>query len=226
MSFRHCVLFSFAFLLLAVGQLRAEGKVEELKEAPKGLAAPITALLNSSGYRVTGKDGFVCDIWLVKEAPLVAGFKPGLDVKYPLTPGQLIGAVRFPESAQPGDFRGQNIPPGTFTLRYGQQPSDGNHLGTSDVRDFLLACPPQSDSDPKPIADVMALFKLSAKAAGTAHPAIFQLAPPPEKPLAAPTVTHVAEKELLILGVNLSGKDGAKAAMIPLNIVVVGKSEG
>lgn len=219
-------LIPFCLLMLSTAALRAEeGKFEELKEAPQGLAAAVAAAINTTGYRVSGKDGVVCDIWFSKDVPLAAGFKPTLEIKYPFTPGQLMGAIRFPEKSSPGDFRGQNLPAGTYTLRYGQQPVDGNHLGTSDVRDFLLACPPKLDADTKPVANVMDLFKLSAKASGTAHPAIFLLNPPPEKPLTAPAVTHDMMRELLIFSVNVNAKDGAKAVMVPLSVVVVGKSE-
>src|SRR6185369_943634 len=165
MFLRGCRIVPLCLLLLSTTALRAQdGKFEELKEGPQGLAAPVAAAINMTGYRVSGKDGVVCDIWLAKDIPLAAGFKPTLEIKYPFVPGQLMGAIRFPEKSSPGDFRGQNIPAGTYTLRYGQQPNDGNHLGTSDVRDFLLACPPKLDADPKPIANGMDLFKLSAKA--------------------------------------------------------------
>ena len=44
------------------------------------------------------------------------------------------------------DFRGQEIKKGVYTLRYGQQPEDGNHIGTSELADFLLAIPAGVDS--------------------------------------------------------------------------------
>src|SRR5206468_92362 len=92
-------------LLFFAGSLRgAEPKAEELKESPAGLSPQITASLNPTGYRISGKDGVVCDLWLAKDVPMVAGFKPTLQVKYPFTPGQLMGAIRFPEKSSPGDF--------------------------------------------------------------------------------------------------------------------------
>lgn len=201
-------------------------KVSAVKEAPAGLSPEITSVLNASGYRVEGKDGVICDIWLAKEVPLKPKFTQTLQVKYPFLAGQLIGAIRFPEKVEEDDFRGQPIAAGTYTLRYGQQPNDGNHLGTSEVRDFVLACPPKMDTDPKRIADIKDLFKLSAKAAGTTHPAIFLLTPPPEKPAEAAAVSFDDEKKLVIVHLQAVGKDSDQTVPVPLNVVVVGKSAG
>ena len=187
----------------------ADYKVDELKEAPSGLAEPIAKLVNPAGWRITGKDGVVCDVWLLKEVSLKPMFKPTDRVKYPFMAGELIGVIRFPEKAT-GDFRGQSIAGGTYTLRYGQQPDDGNHLGTSEVRDFLLCCPTKVDVDPKRVTPIKSLFKLSAKAAGTTHPAVFQMQPPPEMPPAAPSAELHGEHKHLVVQLNLDGKSGDK----------------
>ena len=205
------------FLILAAfGQWNAlpaaDLKVGPLKEAPAGLSAAVAAAIDSAGYRITGKDGVVCDVWLAREVPLKPKFKSGLRIKYPFQTGQLIGVIRFPEGSKPTDFRGQALQAGTYTLRYGLQPDDGNHLGTTEdgTRDFLVGCPPQTDVDPKRIEDLKDLFKLSAPAAGSAHPAIFLLITPPEKPYDAAGVRHDDEKHLVIFQANANGKDGDK----------------
>lgn len=209
------------------GSVRAaDWKIESLKEAPKGLSPEITAAIQETGYRISGSAGTICDVWLVKEVPLKPKFKSTLRIKYPFLPGQLVGAIHFPDSSKPGDFRGQALKPGTYTLRYGLQPDDGNHLGTSEIRDFLVGCPPKTDVDPKRIEDIQKLFKLSGTAAGTTHPAIFLLYPPASKPFEAPAVRHDDEKNLLILDVNASGKDGDAGISVPISLVTVGKSEG
>lgn len=214
---------SLAFVVAAHA---ADPKVESLKEGPTGLSPAVTAALSETALRVSGPNGPVCDVWLTKEVPLNPNFKSSLQIKYPFQPGQLIGAIRFPARSTPTDFRGQELKPGIYTLRYGLQPSDGNHVGTSEIRDFLVACPPKEDADPKPIEDFKALAKLSAAAPGTAHPAIFPLLEPADKPVAAPAAKHDAEKDLLILETNASGKAGAAAAPTPIRLVVFGKGEG
>src|SRR5262249_51958434 len=170
--------------------------------------------------------GTICDVWLAKEVPLKPKFKSSLRIKYPFQPGQLIGVIRFPENSKPTDFRGQALKAGTYTLRYGLQPDDGNHLGTSEIRDFLVGCPPKTDTSPKRIEDIKDLFKLSASAAGSTHPAIFLMLPPADKPYDAAAVKHDDDANLLIFQANINGKDGDKTVVVPVSVVTVGKSEG
>lgn len=218
-SFVACLL-TFAGLACA-----ADEKVEVLKEAPRGLSPEVTSAIADTGLRVSGKDGVICDVWLSKEIALKPQFKSSLRIRYPFQVGQLVGVIRLPEGSKPTDFRGQELATGTYTLRYGLQPDDGNHLGTSETRDFLVGCNPREDKSPKAVEDIKELFKLSANAAGTTHPAIFLLISPPEKPFSAPSVAHEEEKSLLILQANVNGKDNGKATPVPTSIVVRGKGE-
>jgi hypothetical protein len=228
MRFRLLCLSCLVVLLAArlTPARAADQKVDVLKEAPTGLAADVAAAISDTGVRISGKDGVVCDLWLAREVPLKPKFKTSLRIKYPFQNGELIGVIRFPGSSMPNDFRGQALKPGTYTLRYGLQPDDGNHLGTSDIRDFLVGCPPDKDSSPKRVEDIKDLFKLSAGASGSTHPAIFLLTPPPDKPFDGASVVADDEKHLLILQTNASGKDADQKVSIPLSVVTVGKTEG
>lgn len=227
---RVCGLGIVSLLAVALFGLQAamaaDHKIAELKEAPAGVSAAIQGALSSSGYRISDEKGVVCDVWLLKEIPLKPKFKATLRIKYPFLPGQLIGAIRFPEGSKPNDFRGQELKPGTYTLRYGLQPDDGNHLGTSDIRDFLVGCPPKDDVDPKRIEDIPKLFNLSGTTAGASHPAIYLLLPPAAKPFDASAVRHDDQKHLLILDANVVGGDAGTKAPVPISLVVVGKGEG
>lgn len=213
--------------LLPASVVRADDyKLDPLKEGPAGLSPAVTEAISPTGFRISGKDGVVCDLWLAKKIPLKAGFTPNIRIQYPFQNGQLVGAIRFPEASEPHDFRGQSIKPGLYTLRYGLQPDDGNHLGTSEIRDFLCACPPDTDKDPKRIEKIKDVFKLSAKVAGTTHPTIFLLLAPPEKAVEAAGVSVDKDKEYVILSVNADGDAGGTASVVPLNVVVVGEAEG
>ena len=199
---------------------QADSKLEVVAALPDGLSKEIAALVDAKGQTIVGKDGAVCSVWLVKEVPMKANFKPTLNVKYPFAPGELIGVLQVQAKSKYTDFRGQEIKPGVFTLRYGQQPEDGNHVGTSDLADFLLAIPASVDTDPNPIAAFKALAERSAKTAGSTHPAIFSLLPG-EKPVEKPTLTHDGDKDHTMLSVVLTAKGGTKIA---LRLVVIGKS--
>ncbi len=207
-------------VLLSFDSAKAEDKLEAIAALPEGLSKEIAAVVDAKGQQVVGKNGAVCSVWLVKEVPTKANFKPTLSVKYPFAPGELIGVLQVQAKSKYTDFRGQEIKAGVYTLRYGQQPEDGNHVGTSDLADFLLAIPAAVDTDPKPIAKFDALSKQSAKTAGSTHPAIYSLLPS-DKPVEKPTLTHNAAKEHTMLSTTIAAKGGSK---VSLRMVVIGKS--
>ncbi len=213
-----CIVIGWASSLIA-----AEGKLVPVDKAPAGVAEKVAATLNPGGQQVVIDNNSTCTVWLVKELPVKADFKPTLSVKYPLAQGQLVGVLEVVKKSEFTDFRGQDVPAGVYTLRYGQQPVDGNHVGTSDLADFLLAIPAKADADPATPANPQDLFKLSAKTTGSNHPAIFSLLPPTAADKLA-TLTH--EKEFWILRLTAGGKLDGAAVKVPLRLVIVGVSEG
>ena len=224
MNVRTMFLLSFVICLCAgmLGAAEGEYKVEPVEQAPEGIAADIAPLLSTTGHQVTGPDGPIATVWLVNKLALAPGFTPSLNVKYPFEEGQLIGAMSIPAGENYADFRGQEIKPGVYTLRYGQQPMDGNHIGTSETYDFLLAVPAKLDKDPLPFKFVMDLHEKSAKAAGSAHPAIFSLLPA-ETGAEGASVEHDANKEFWVL--QLSAPTDGEPKTQAIRLVVVGKAE-
>jgi len=209
-------------LLAATTVWAAEGKVTAVAAPPAGVSDAVKGMLNPAGQQVSVDGAAVCTVWLAKGLAVKDGFKPSSTVKYPFTPGQLIGAMLVEKKAEFTDFRGQEVAAGAYTLRYGQQPVDGNHVGTSELYDFLLAIPAATDADPTPVKSPEDLFKRSAKTAGSNHPAIYSLLPPAADVKAA-SVEHDAGKEQWIL--NLVGQDAGEKPL-PIKLIVVGKSEG
>lgn len=195
--------------------------LESADGAPPELPAALADFVNPAGHKVVGPKRDLCSIWLLKDVAVQADFAPSTAVKYPFTPGQLVGVLSVPRRAGLTDFKGQEIESGLYTLRYGQQPMDGNHIGTSETADFLLAVPIADDADPATVTDLKALFKQSAGASGTTHPAIFSLLPS-EGDVAEPGLTHDPEHEFWILC--LTAQAGER--QVPLRLVVVGQSQG
>ena len=223
---RWMLVAASCLVLLAASFVAAEdGKLTVVEKAPAGLADKVAATLNPSGQQVTAAGGTIGSVWLVKQLEAKADFKPSLSVKYPLTPGQLVGAIEVVKKSEFTDFRGQDVAVGVYTLRYGQQPVDGNHVGTSDLADFLLAIPAKLDTDPALLKMSEAMHKLSAKTSGSNHPAIFSLLPPkPDEK--TPALTHDTGKHFWILSLTADGKSGDAAVKVPLRVVIVGVSEG
>lgn len=202
-----------------------EHTLKPVKEGPKGLSPDIEKLLDPVGHQIHGADGAVVELWLLKSLPVKAGFKPNFTQFYPFTPGQLLGALRVPKGAEYMDFRGQQISAGTYTLRYGLQPMDGNHVGTSETYDFILALPAKIDQKPATIEDFYKLAEQSGKAAGSTHPAIFSLLDPAEASK-EPKLEQDGFTDHWIL--NFSGKGDAKGEKsdVKVRLVVVGQFEG
>jgi hypothetical protein len=198
----------------------AEDGAKPLKEAaPKELSADLVKALEDTGYQVTANGKVVCDIWLAKEWAAKAKFTPTLAMLYPLEPGELIGAIRYPKKSN--DYRNQQVRPGVYTLRFGLQPEDGSHVGTSMTRDFVMLLPPGKDTKPARIADVMGMFKQSAQVSGSTHPAILAMLGVPEGSK-SPAVRHVEERELWSVRLSGKAKAGDKVSELPIEIVVVG----
>lgn len=79
------------------------------------------------------------------------------------------------------EIRGKVVAPGVYTLRYGLQPQNGDHLGISTYRDCLLISPASVDTDPK-VLGFDGVVALSKQVIGTSHPAALSLDPPEDAP--------------------------------------------
>jgi hypothetical protein len=129
--------------------------------------------LELAGSRVSLPDGAYCDIWL--RAGVASGKTDAQGAVYTsLGESALIGVIAFARATT--DFRGQPIKPGAYTLRYGLHPTDGNHMGISPIRDFLVLVPVALDQNPDAQFKFEELIKMSTKASGTNHPAVLSLA--------------------------------------------------
>lgn len=210
-----------ALVALSASSILAEDyRVEAFKDvpAPKGVSADVAAQLSTSGFKVLeGDKRVVCEIWPAKTWTAKADFEPSDTILYALEPGSLVGVLRFPRKG--ADFRGQEIAAGAYTLRYGDQPVDGNHVGTFDTRDFLLLLPAAADESTAALPEAE-LFEKSAQAAGSTHPAIWPLVKPAGDG-AKPTLRHIEEKEWWT--VCFGGQD-AGGKKLALELIVVGKA--
>ncbi|MCU0878535.1 MAG: hypothetical protein MUF06_12180 [Pirellulaceae bacterium] len=218
------VSFAAGSLLLAavcVESTRAqEHKVEKLDSAAPAdeLSPEIAPLLAPTGFKlVRGESRTICEIWLCKEWPVDNKVEAAGAVIYPLNPGQLVGVIRYPRRA--ADFRDQTIPSGVYTLRYGHQPVDGAHVGTSPTRDFLVVSPAEKDRDPA-LLDYKALVAVGKETSGSAHPAILSL----QRPAAEGdlTVREDADHEWTVVRFTGQFKQGETTKPLAVEAVLVG----
>lgn len=166
-----CVLI-FAATLPAAPLAAATLTAAPLAErAPAEIAAPVRAPLAEQATRVTSGQ-VTLDFWWVKQLPV-----KGTELSWSgVEEGTLVGAVRVTGRAAT-DIRGRAVKPGLYTMRFGLQPQNGDHLGVSPFREFLLISPASVDIDPKPVGDE-ALVALSKQTIARAHPAMWSLDAP------------------------------------------------
>lgn len=224
MNIRPILMLVFAAAALLQVAAKPSHQLKAVKELPKGLSDAVAAKIDANGYQISGPSENLGTIWLAKDVAVKPGFQPSFTVKYPFTNGQLVGVLEVAKDASMKDFRGQELKAGVYTLRYGQQPQDGNHIGTSVTSDFLMALPAAKDTKAEPITDNDEFANLSAGAAGSTHPAIFSLLPPEEKAGDA-KLSHNEDRDHWILDATASGMENDKAVKVPLKIIVVGVSE-
>lgn len=190
--------------------------VEALKEpAPAELSEAIRKELSTSGLRVVRGGRPLADFWFASALPTG---RPRVEegVLYgPLRSGSLIGAVRV--HAEGRDFRAQTLPVGLYTMRYDVQPDDGEHLGLTDTRDFLLLCAAADDRTPAAL-DEDELHKISSKLHDRKHPAVLLMTVVQEGP--APRLRTRDASQKLILEADVPAAGGKP---LRLAIVLVGK---
>jgi hypothetical protein len=203
-------------------------KVEVLKQPPpSSLAAEIRAVLSDSGVRIVDDQGkSFAEIWLRRAIP--ASEKPGNPkgaVQFPfLADGELLGLCQF--AVEGHDYRDQAIAKGIYTMRYGLQPVNGDHLGVSTYRDYSLLLPSSKDQAVAAPPHKQ-LEERSAESAGTSHPACFLLlTAPADASKTDPAMIQDAEKStwsvVLPLGIQVKGQNGP--IVFPVSLVVVGSA--
>ncbi len=209
------ILLGFCFCVQAVPVLAQESyKVSVLKQpAPKAAAAGIRGLLNEEGFRIQDDKGqTLAEIWLRKTIP--ASEKPAGPkgaVLFPfLADGELIGVLQY--ASEGHDYRDQSIAKGLYTMRYGLQPVNGDHLGVSTFRDYSLLLPAAKDTK-NDLPPRKQLEQQSAESAGTSHPAVLLLQP----------VSSAASKT--IPAMVRDAEKNTWSVAIPLKVLVKGQSE-
>jgi hypothetical protein len=190
----------------AIGACGDPGASEALKKA-----------VETKGWRVSLADGAYCDIWLRASVPAGKTDAPGA-VYTTLGESTLVGVITFAKATT--DFRGQPIKPGSYTLRYAVHPADGNHMGISPIRDFLVMVPVASDPNPDAQFKFEELAKMSTKASGTNHPAVLSLVSIDSAP--ASPKAEANETNNIVFSAAIKRPSGAPT---PLAFVVRGRAE-
>lgn len=219
------LLYLSLFLIFSAPLIAADYAVEAIEEAPPTdeLAAGIAEQLSETGFTVKRSEtSTLCNIWFCKEWKVASDFEATDELLYPFTPGQLIGVIQYKRRG--GDFRDQDINRGVYTLRYAQQPVDGNHEGTSPTRDFLLVVTAERDKSPE-VMDVRKLYTASAEAAESSHPGLLLMqAVPADADVSSPSI-RTSDDEWSIVRLWGTAVGGEKPKKLAMDLVVVGHAD-
>ena len=174
---------------------------------PAQLAPAVAAELAPGGVRVTvGANALT--FWFVKQLPGSAWSD--------LKEGSLVGAVKIDKDFR--DIRGRVIKAGTFTMRYGIQPANGDHLGVSPFREFILLSPIALDTDPAPRGHD-GTVEISKEAIGGSHPAVLSVDPPVASAAPLSVMTTELGHKAIVLEVPTAG------GSLRFGLVLIGKIE-
>lgn len=228
-----------ALLLCSPLATAADYSLGALAEAPpKAAAAALRKVVGKTGVRVTdSKKRTLADIWFRRELapPKAAAAADGADFAKQIPAGTFLGLIRLRRKHY--DIRDREVRAGLYTIRYGVQPLDGDHLGASETRDFVILCRAKKDTVVDPIPQKK-LADLSTEVSGTSHPAILYVISTKnrKKAPALPALYHeeewnwhVIDFEIAVAGtVDTTADqtvDGKKGKSLRLGLVVVGTIE-
>jgi len=207
-----------ALLALSLAQAPPVTAAKHEEPVPSAVASAVAGALAPGGIRAT-VNGTSLTFWWVRALPLKGTNGPlaWTDVDE----GALVGLVSIDHDFR--DIRGRVIKTGIYTLRYGIQPANGDHLGVSPFRDFLLLSPVAQDASAAPLGHEGAV-NTSKQTIGGSHPAVWSLDPPTAAD--PPLSTHTTDLGHTAVIVEVPATRGGTAAgVMRFGIVLVGKIE-
>jgi len=172
--------FVIASVAFAVNALPAEPVKLSLKsgkvELPEALAEALKPEFATDAFTIQDGETNAMTLWFRKEIPVKASaeqIKNGLTFRE-IPEGTLVGMVKFEKAFV--DYRKQELPSGTYTLRVAVQPDTGDHKDTAPHADFVLLSQIADDKSLE-VVELKDIVRRSLKVTGSDHPAVMLLFP-------------------------------------------------
>ena len=212
-------LLSVLLLHAVLGQGPSLAATAQKAQPPDAIAPAILQKLAPEGVRVDVKPSTTLEFWWVSGLAVKSGASAASwsDVEE----GALVGAVKIPADFR--DIRGRVIKAGVYTLRYGIQPQNGDHLGVSPYREFLLLSPAAVDQDPAPRGHD-GTVEISKQSIGGSHPGVWSIDPPVASGAALSLHKTELGHDAVIMEVPVV-RDGKPSGSLKFGLVLIGKIE-
>jgi hypothetical protein len=185
---------------------------------PDEVAAPIKALLGP-GATVVTRGANTIELWWRKALPLESAPSGNKPAWSSVADGAVIGVMRT--SKPLNDIRGFPMKPGVYVLRFALQPQDGDHMGVSPNREFLLVGPAAEDQSADP-AGFKGAVALARKTQGRSHPAALSIDPTSTSVAPGSVVTTETDFKSVVVNVPATS-NGAAAGSLTFGLVLVGQ---
>ena len=179
---------------------------------PDDVAAPLRARLAPASTLVS-VGAAELELWFISEMP-VEGAGPADWSR--VAEGALVGAMRVTGTFK--EIRGKTVKPGVYTLRFGLQPQNGDHLGASPNREYLLLSPAGVDLNPAPLG-FDGTVAISKQTIGTSHPAALSLDPPVTDADVLSSITNDVDHRGLVFEVRTSGGAPLRFGLILIGLI-------
>ncbi len=189
------------------------------KPPPQQISESIRKALQPKVVQVLDGETPLFEFWFSAEVPLKskpASIDKALDALRETT---LLGAAAVGNGQR--DYKDNEIAAGVYTLRYGLQPQDGDHLGTAEYPNFAVLIPARSDTAFDGITTFKAMAKASGKETASGHPMVLSLRPVSADGAGLPKLNELAAGHKSVR-VSLVAKAGEEKSSIVFELVCQG----
>lgn len=195
------------------------------KEPPADLDADVRDHLAPKAYQLSDENGLFYEFWFVPTLTASAITGDTRDTLLKVEEISLLGALVIHQEEH-YDFRDDPIDPGTYVMRLGLQPKDGNHMGTAPFDTFGLLVPAAKDAEVREYPDHDTMVEMASEDTVAEHPPVLSLQPLDDATGDFPRLYWDDEDEwrFLYLKFPTATPDGKKTDL-PLGLVIEGMGE-
>ena len=194
------------------------------KEPPKEVNEAIGKTLQPATVQLHSGGKLAFEIWLRTEVPLQSAPESPAKALDAIKQSTLLGVIAIPSDKR--DYKDSELPAGVYTLRFGLQPQDGNHLGTAEFSYFAVLVGAKKDAQIDGITDYKSLVKASKDGTPSDHPVILSLRPASSADGVAPKLSEPAtEHKSVLLRIPARVAGSIETSSLSFELVFEGKGK-